>query len=123
MCKKLNDDEEIEKMADYSREWEDSLTNEAMQTESSKKEHIGPTSDSINGVVSQNAGSGDPKAAFSIVESVQEIDRFCKNGRGHSRTYRITYRSHDATLRNDQVVGIHESLKKCLEKQLAIEIR
>lgn len=62
--------------------------------------------------------------AGNVVEDVQLFDEFThpKSGR-KSAAYRITYRSLERTLTNDEVVSLHEKVRRALVSELGVELR
>jgi len=60
--------------------------------------------------------------AGDLIESLQEIDRFQKDGRT-SLTYRLTYRAADRTLTDEQVNVLQEKLRQDLVSSLNVTLR
>ena len=62
--------------------------------------------------------------AGDVVEKVERIDRFQHSGTGRvSLCYRITYRSMDTTLTNDEVNVLQNSIRGVLADKLGVELR
>ena len=62
--------------------------------------------------------------AGDLVEKVDLIDDFVhpKTGR-HSQCYRITYRSMDRSLTDEEINGLQESLRERAAEELKVELR
>lgn len=58
-----------------------------------------------------------------LVEQVQLIDDFTNKVGKRSHCYRIVYRSHEKTLRQEEANQIHESIGKAAISQLHVQIR
>ena len=62
--------------------------------------------------------------AGDIVERMELIDEFTNPKKGKtSKCYRITYRSMDRSLTNEEIDALQDSLREKVEVDLGVEVR